>query len=228
MDEFLTIFGPARVLGIEQIICALLVTFVLCSSIASVYRWTFEGLSYSRAFVQTIVLSGVISAVLIMAIGNNLARGLGILGTLAIIRFRTHIRDPRDIVFLFASLAIGISAGAAVFGVAIIGTIAFCLTVLYLHRAPFASRRDYEGLLRFVLPAGASEQQAGIRDTLLQCCSSWQLIGVRPAAQGGAQEFAYHVRLRDPACQADLVKALQAVGTVTDVSLLMQRSTVEL
>ncbi len=227
MDEFLTIFGPARVLGIEQIICALLVTFVLCSAIAGVYRRTYEGLSYSRAFVQTIILSGVISAVLIMAIGNNLARGLGILGTLAIIRFRTHIRDPRDIVFLFATLAIGISAGAAVFGVAIIGTIAFCLTVLYLHWAPFASRRDYEGLLRFVLPAGAGEQ-AEVRETLIRCCTTWQLIGVRPAAQGGAQEFAYHVRLRDPSCQADLVQALRTVGPVTDVTLLMQRSTVEL
>ena len=227
MDEFLTIFGPARVLGIEQIICALLVTFVLCSAIAGVYRRTFEGLSYSRAFVQTIILSGVVAAVLIMAIGNNLARGLGILGTLAIIRFRTQIRDPRDIVFLFATLAVGISAGAAVFTVAIIGTIAFCLAVMYLHWAPFASRRDYEGLLRFVLPAGAGEPP-DVRETLLQCCKSWQLIGVRPAAQGGAQEYAYHVRLRDPSCQSELVETLRAGGTVTDVSLLMQRSTVEL
>ena len=66
---------------------------MLCFVFATVYRWTFQGFSYSRSFVHTMILGGMIVTMLIMAIGNNLARGLGILGTLAIIRFRTP--DPR-------------------------------------------------------------------------------------------------------------------------------------
>jgi len=226
MDEFLTIFGPARVLGIGQIACAFLVSFVLCSMLAWVYRKTDEGLSYSRTFIQALILGGVISTVMIMAIGNNLARGLGILGTLAIIRFRTHIRDPRDIMFLFACLAIGISCGASVFTVAIVGTLGFCLVAWYLHIAPFTSRRDFEGLLRFVFSAG--DEPAGISGALQQHCSSWQLIAVREAMQGNGQEYSYHVRLHDPACQGELIKSIQAIGGVSNVNLLMQRSTVEL
>ena len=69
------------------------------------------------AFVHTMILGSMIVSMLIMAIGNNLARGLGILGTLAVIRFRTPIRDPRDMMFLFACLGIGILiAMAAIIG----------------------------------------------------------------------------------------------------------------
>lgn len=226
MDEFLTIFGPARVLGVGQIISALLASFVLCSLIAWVYRKTYEGLSYSRSFVQTLILSGFISSVMIMAIGNNLARGLGILGTLAIIRFRTHIRDPRDIVFLFSTLAVGISCGAAVFSVAIVGTVGFCLVAWFLHLAPFTSRRDYEGLLRFVAMEEGMADKAS--STFEVYCSSWELIAVRDAIQGEGREYSYHIRLRDPSGQGPLVKAFQEQAGFRNVSVLMQRSTVEL
>lgn len=155
MSEVELVFGPAFVLGVEQLLCAVLVSFVLSMMIATVYRWTYYGLSYSRSFGHTQVLASMVTATLIMAIGNNLARGLGILGTLAIIRFRTPIRDPRDIIFLFACLAVGIASGAAVFSVAVVGTLAFCAAALFLHWSPFASMRVYEGLLRFCLPAGS-------------------------------------------------------------------------
>lgn len=227
MDDFLTVFGSARVLGLEQILCSLLMSFVLCTLVTTVYRWTAESLTYSRSFVQAMVLSGVITCVIILAIGNNLARGLGILGTLALIRFRSHIRDPRDITFLFATLAIGIATGATVFTVAIVGTLAFCGIALYLHFSPYSSRREYEGLLRFVAPPGAGIQ--GDLDRLFEdFCSSVQLIALRDAIQGAGVEHAYQVRLRDPSCRQDLIEAIRQLPAVVNVSILMQRSTVEL
>ncbi len=227
MDEFLTVFGPARVLGVEQILCSILMSFVLCTLVTTVYRWTAETLTYSRSFIQAMVLSGVITCIIILAIGNNLARGLGILGTLALIRFRSHIRDPRDITFLFATLAIGIATGASVFTVAILGTLAFCGFALYLHFSPYSSRREYEGLLRFMAPAGADLQKELDR-IFEEFCSSVQLIALREAVQGAGVEHAYQVRLRDPACRPDLIEAIRRLPEVGNVSILMQRSTVEL
>ena len=227
MNEFIQAFGAARVLGVEQIICAVLVSFVLSLTIASVYRWTYQGLSYSRSFVHTQVLAALVTAILIMAIGNNLARGLGILGTLAIVRFRTPIRDPRDIIFLFACLAVGIACGASVFSVAIIGTLCFCLVALYLHWSPFASLRVYEGLLRFSLPPGSWSREK-VKDVLGQYCSSVLLVAMREAVQGEAIEYSYQVRLIDPTYEADLLDALRHVEDVRDVSLLMHRATVEI
>lgn len=227
MDEFLQVFGPARVLGIEQILTAVLVSFVLSLAIAATYRWTYQGLSYSRSFVHTMVLGAIVTCIMIMAIGNNLARGLGILGTLAIIRFRTPVRDPRDMIFLFASLAIGIAAGAAVYTVAVVGTACFCVAALYLHWSPFASRRQYEGLLRFMLPAG-SGGRSEVEEIVRRYCSSSHLVAMREAVQGDAVEYAYQIRLRDPTYQPDLLAALRGVADISDVSLLMQRATVEI
>ncbi|MFA6842841.1 MAG: DUF4956 domain-containing protein [Bacilli bacterium] len=205
----------------------MLLSFVLCSVFAAIYRWTFEGLSYSRSFVQTLVLGGIITCMMIMAIGNNLARGLGILGTLAIIRFRTPIREPRDMMFLFASLGVGIACGAHTFNVAVIGTVVLSVTILYLHWSPFASRRSYEGLLRFVVPNEMCLEQQ-VAKVLEQCCSGVQLIAMREAVQGDALEYSYHVRLVDPSYQTDLLDQLQQIPDLSDASLLMQRATVEL
>jgi uncharacterized membrane protein YhiD involved in acid resistance len=227
MNEFVEVFGPARVLGVEQILCALLASFVLSMAAAWVYRRTYQGLSFSRSFVHTMILSSLVTAILIMAIGNNLARGLGILGTLAIIRFRTPIRDPRDIVFLFMSLAVGIACGAAVFGVAIIGTVVFCLVALYLHWSPFASLRLYEGLLRFSMPPGSSSREK-VREILGQYCSSAVLVAMREAVQGESIEYSYQVRLTDPTYHTDLLDALRTIEDISDVNLLMHRATVEI
>jgi len=227
MDDFLTVFGTSQALTIQQVLCGLVSSFVLCSVFAFVYRRTFQGLSYSRSFVHTLVLGGMITSMVIMAIGNNLARGLGILGTLAIIRFRTQVRDPRDMMFLFACLGVGIACGAGVYGVAVVGTITLSVAALLLHWSPFASRREYEGLLRFVV----SEDFQGadqIKDILKQFCAAYQVIAMREAVQGDAVEYSYHIRLLDPSYQPDILSALNKVQTVSDINLLMQRTTVEL
>lgn len=227
IDEFADVFGPARMLGGEEILVSMLVSFILSMCIATVYRWTYQGLSYSRSFVHTMVLGSLATCIIIMAIGNNLARGLGILGTLAIVRFRTPIRDPRDIIFLFVALGIGIASGATVFSVGIYGTIAFSIAALYLHWSPFASRRQYEGLLRFMLPAG-KHVSTDVQNIFSQYCDSASLVGMREAVQGDVIEYSYQVKLLDPSYQSDLLDALHKVPDIAEVSLLMQRSTVEI
>ena len=227
MDEFLTVFGQGEVLGAQRILASLLMAFVLSSVFAAVYRATFQGFSYSRSFVHTMVLGSMITSMLIMAIGNNLARGLGILGTLAIIRFRTPIRDPRDMVFLFAALGVGIACGAHTLNVAVIGTATICGAAILLHKSPFASRREFEGLLRFFLP---SEADVGdrITEAMRSACSAYHLVAMREAAQGELLEYSYQVRLIDPSYQADLVEKLHEIEGVTDASLMLHRTTVEL
>ena len=227
MDQLSSVFGSARMLGTEQIVFALLLTFALAFVFATIYRWTFVGFSYSRAFVHTMVLGAMVVCMVIMAIGNNLARGLGILGTLAIIRFRTPVRDPRDMIFLFACFGVGISCGAAAYNVAIVGTITLSAAALVLHWSPFASRREYEGLLRFMLPAQPTAEEE-VKAALRQYCSAFHLIAVREAAQGDLIEYSYQIRLIDPSYHAELVDKMRTIPEVSEPSLLMHRTTVEL
>ncbi|MDD4735696.1 MAG: DUF4956 domain-containing protein [Kiritimatiellae bacterium] len=229
MEDFLTVFGPAQsqLLGFEQIIISFLFSFILSSVLATVYRWTFQGFSYSRSFIHTMVLGSLVVCMLILAIGNNLARGLGILGTLAIIRFRTPIRDPRDIIFLFACLGLGIACGAQTYTVAITGTVFVSLTAILLHWSPFASRRSYDGLLRFLVEP-ETEFQVPLDEMLRACCTAYYLIAVREGVQGDKLEYSYQVRLRDPSYQDDLLDGIHSLEMLSDVNLLMQRTTVEL
>jgi uncharacterized membrane protein YhiD involved in acid resistance len=227
MDDFLTIYGTTQWLGAEQIIAALLIAFVLTSAVATVYRWTFQSLSYSRSFIHTMILSSMVVTMIIMAVGNSLARGLGILGSLAIVRFRTPVRDTRDMTFLFACLGIGVACGSAVYGVAVIGAVMFSAAAVMLHWSPFASRRQHEALLRFVLPPeSASEEKVKI--IMRRTCSAFSLIAMREVHQGELIEHCYQVRLLDPSYQSAIISSLGEIEDLSEPNLLLHRSTVEL
>lgn len=222
-----TQMGVAREITAAGILTSMIMSFVLGSLMATVYRWTHAGFSYSRSYVQTLVLGTICSTIMIIAIGNNLARGLGILGALAIIRFRTPIRDPRDLIFLFACLAVGISCGAQSFMVSILGALFFSFAAFYLNAAPFSSRREFEGLLRFILPSDSSSD-LHLQEIFASYTSSAEMVAMREAIQGNALEYSYQLRLIDPTYKGDLLNALNKLQDIEEVSLVMQRSTVEI
>ena len=106
MDSLILDFGTIK-LHWQSVLLSFLCAFFLSSIIAIVYERTFQGLSWSRGLMQSMVLGSIITCLLMIAIGDNVARGIGIVGSLAIVRFRTNLRDPRDLVFLFAALGAG-------------------------------------------------------------------------------------------------------------------------
>ncbi|HTV62781.1 MAG TPA: DUF4956 domain-containing protein [Verrucomicrobiae bacterium] len=227
MDDFLTTYGTTQWLGAEQIIAALLICFVLSTAVATVYRRTFQSLSYSRSFIHTMILASMAVSMIIMAVGNSLARGLGILGTLAIVRFRTPVRDTRDMTFLFICLGIGVACGAAIYGVAVLGALVICAAALLLHWSPFASRRQHEALLRFVLPPDSASEEK-VKTILRRTCSAFSLVAMREIHQGKLIEHCYHVRLIDPSYQSDILGNLGEIEDLSEPNFLLYRSTVEL
>jgi hypothetical protein len=210
----------------QMVLLTMLISFVLCQLIAAVYSWTFRGLSYSRGFVISLALTGVVATLLMLAIGNNVARGLGLLGTLAIIRFRSTLRDVRDMMFVFSSLAVGIAVGVQAFLIAGVGALMFCLFALHMTFAPFASRRMYDGLLRLNTPADPFVDEM-LKTVLREHCSTFVLVNLREIAQGGRLEQAYQIKLRDPSYRDHLIEALRTIEDLSDVSLLMQDPSLE-
>jgi len=226
-DYINMLFGTGSPLSFLSVFGTLLLTFALTFLYAFVYQRTFSGFSYSRTYVQSLILGSIVCCGLVMAIGDNLARGLGVMGTLTIIRFRTLIRDPRDAMFLFASLATGICCGAGMVTVAVAMTIIFNGIVFLLHIAPFASRRNYEGMLRFTTTNNDAVKTAVDRH-LAMLCESHTLVSMRKASQGDLLEYSYQIRLRDSSYQKDLISGLSKIEGLSDPLLVMQRSTVEI
>jgi uncharacterized membrane protein YhiD involved in acid resistance len=227
MPPIFNSLGPARAFDSLEIFTSLCMSFVMGMLLAKVYRLTHGSYSYSRSFLQTLVLAAICATIMIVAIGNNMARGLGILGALALIRFRTPLRDPRDIIFVFASLATGISCGAQVWGVAILGPLFFCAAAIFLSFSPFTSRRQFEGLLRFIVLDG-HQVDASVQQLFAKHTAHAELVALREALQADAREYSYQVRLLEPGGKADLVADLEALEGIQDVSMIMQRSTVEI
>lgn len=213
--------------GLLAVVSAMVCSFVLSQAIAWTYCKTYRGFSYSRNFVHAMILGALATTIVIAGIGSNLALGFGVLGALAVIRFRTQIRDPRDIIFLFACLAIGIACGAGAISVAVCGTIGFIIAAWVLHWAPFASLHAHEGLVRFLAdPHAPAEELAGM--VLSNSCARWQLASMRDAVQGDAIEYTYQVRLNDPSNQSVVVGQLNAhTGVIWDASIIMHRASVE-
>jgi len=217
--------------GFEQIewqiaLLSFLLAFFLSSIIAVVYERTFQGLSYSRGLVQSMVLGSIVSCLLMIAIGDNIARGIGIVGSLAIIRFRTNLRDPRDLVFLFASLGIGVASGVQSYATAVIGTIVFCLIVFVLYISPFGTRRKHDGLIRFQIPA-SPELVSEVTDILRNYTRNFVLVTMRNVAQGQVVDFAYQVKFSEPADNQNLIQQLDSIDGIRGITYTNQEATVE-
>ena len=217
--------------GFEQIewqvaLLSFLLAFILTTIIALIYEKTFQGLSYSRGLVQSMILGSIVSCLLMIAIGDNIARGIGIVGSLAIIRFRTNLRDPRDLVFVFASLGIGVACGVQSYATATIGAIVFCLIVMTLYISPFGSRRKHDGLLRFQIPPGSGTQEQ-VNGILRKLTKRFILVTMRDVAQGQACDYAYQVKLVSAVDNQALLAELEKVPGIRGLSYTNQEATVE-
>jgi hypothetical protein len=205
---------------------SLTLSFALTQTLAAVYVWTFRGMSYSQGLVHALMLGGVVATMLMLAIGDSIAAGIGIAGGLALVRFRTALRDPRDMIFMFAGLGVGIAAGLGAHEAAICGTALFCLAATLLTVSEFGSLRRFDGLLRFQLPIGSDEDT--VVRLLRQHTRFFAMVTLREVAQGQAMEHAYQVRLGDPHHRIALVQGLESLPGIRDVSLLLQEPTVEI
>jgi uncharacterized membrane protein YhiD involved in acid resistance len=119
------------------IIFASLMTLVLSTLLVITYDKTSQKVARPEHFVQSLLLMSLVTCTIMQSIGDSIALGFGIFGALAIIRFRTRISDPRDVAFVFASMAVGIACGVHSFVNGAVGTIVFCIIATLLRFTPF-------------------------------------------------------------------------------------------
>lgn len=120
-------FGNISIIGV---IIGLIMAYVVGMLIFLVYRKAYRGVVYSFTFNYALVLMTMITALIIMTISSNIVLSLGMVGALSIVRFRTAIKDPMDIVYMFWAISAGIATGAGIYPIAIIGSIMISLAIL--------------------------------------------------------------------------------------------------
>ena len=204
-----------------DVVVNILLSFLLGILISTAYRWTHRGYNYSFSFVNTIVLLPMITAMVMMVIGNNLARAFGLVGAMSIIRFRTVVKDTRDTAFVFFALAVGLATGVGYHIIAIPGAIIVTMFVLSLHAFNYGSIRSREVLLRFVATPGPDDGDAGYLEIFEKHLKKSTLLNVRSVRGGEKLELSFFVKLKKIEEAGDLVKSLESLDGVDSVSLIL-------
>lgn len=112
--------GNSASLTVGKILLVLCTALILSLVIFATYKITYSGVSYNARFNVSNIIITLITAVVMLMIGSNIAISLGMVGALSIVRFRTAIKDPQDTIYLFWSIATGLSVGAGVYQLAVV------------------------------------------------------------------------------------------------------------
>lgn len=204
----------------RALVLSLLLAFFLGQYLAWVYCRVHSGLSYSRTFTQSLVLLTMVVALVMFVIGNSIVTAFGLIGALAIIRFRNVLKDTRDTTFIFFALVLGMAVGSQRHMVGLIGAVALSLAAFYLHFIRFGGLSPYDGHLNFRLQGENQSESGPFAELLKRYCTRAHRVSLR-AYDGGA-EHVYQVRLRDPERGAELVGRLEALSGVGEVGLALR------
>ena len=217
----LTDFQNANLFPITagEIATNILVAMLCGLAIAWLYRHTYRGPGYSISFVNSIVFLTMITAVVILAIGSNLARAFGLVGAMSIIRFRTAVKETQDIVYIFFALAVGMAAGGGYHKIALLGALSVGgIIYLFSKTAAFSPRKE-EYLLQFSYSPNG-DVGAAFMPILQQYCRKHHVINTRSLGEDGESlELSYYVRLKEKQRDTEFVRALRASPGIRQVSL---------
>ena len=169
---------------------ALILAFGIGLFIFLIYKRTFSSVMYSGSFGVTLVALTMITTLVILAVTSNVVLSLGMVGALSIVRFRTAIKEPLDIAFLFWSIAVGIVLAAGLIPLAVFGSVAIGVFLLL-----FANRKASENPYIVVLQCRNTDAEQQAVSYLSQ--HTKKMVVKSKTARAGYIELNYEVRLRD-------------------------------
>ncbi len=203
---------------IFDVLFSVLLAAIMGMAISRIYKWTHRGLNYEHTFMATLVLLAPIISVVMLYIRGDLVLSLGLIGSLSIIRFRTPIKDTRDMVFLFWVIAVGLGAGTYNWAIVAVTTpiIAVIVALLYFFRYGNSPNSDF-----VLITSGQGSYQRELAEAIL----NKHLPDYRVRSfeiDGDNWEVIFELRFTQPESKPAeaLINELRSIEGVTKVSLL--------
>ena len=197
--------------SIPDMLISLLLAFALGMFILVIYKRTFAGVMYSSGFAVTLLSLTMITTVVMLAVTSNVVLSLGMVGALSIVRFRTAIKEPLDIAFLFWSIAVGIILAAGMIPLAILGSLFIgVILMVFANRKPHV--RPYIACVQCADQAGEQAAVALLKDHAQRCTVKSKTV------QPGSIELNLEVRLKSE--DTSFVNALAALPGVRSAVLV--------
>ncbi len=194
-----------------RIMATFAVTCILACYVFLIYRLMTRKSFYSKGFNVSLAALSVITAAIILAMQSNLVISLGMVGALSIVRFRTAIKDPMDLVFLFWSISIGIICGAGLFEVALLTCLVVTVLILVLENLP-ASRAP----MMLVVNLSDPEGEASVLETVKKFSRFYKVKSRNISAN--SMDMVVEVRVKEESAFVKEVSGLNKVQTVSLIS----------
>lgn len=194
-----------------DVLLALGLSFVLGLFIFLIYKKTYQGVMYSDSFGVSLIAMSMITSLVIIAVTSNVVLSLGMVGALSIVRFRTAIKEPMDIAFLFWAIAVGIVLGAGLLPLAIIGSVIIGIIIVV-----FSTRKI--GDTPYILVVNCkNEEIENTANTLIKEEAKKSLLKSKSVNKLGI-ELTYEIRIKDD--NTGFVNKISAVDGVTNAVLV--------
>ena len=194
-----------------DVLLALGLAFVIGLFIFLIYKKTYQGVMYSDSFGVSLIAMSMITSLVIIAVTSNVVLSLGMVGALSIVRFRTAIKEPMDIAFLFWAIAVGIVLGAGLLPLAIIGSVIIGIIIVV-----FSTRKI--GDTPYILVVSCeNEETESVAYELIKEDAKKSLLKSKSVNKLGI-ELTYEVRIKDD--NIGFVNKISAVDGVTNAVLV--------
>ncbi|HOW66401.1 MAG TPA: DUF4956 domain-containing protein [Candidatus Paceibacterota bacterium] len=213
--------------NVSALVLALLLAFFGGHVIAWVYMKTHNGLSYSRSFVNSLVVIPVVVALVMMVLSNNLVTAFGMMAVFAIVRFRNILRDTLDTSYILAVIVLGMACGTQKFASAMFGCLLISAIFFYLSFTGFGTRHRYDIIVNLHWTRTLAElaELAGVlhRHSRKTVCASQ-----RSSEGFEGADVSYRLLLRDPGRVEELISEIRTVPGVSRVTSLQAQDESEL
>jgi hypothetical protein len=206
-----------------EVVLNIILAFALAMVIVWIWRRTHKSLSYSQSFAVTIVLLAPLASAVMMVVQNNIIGAFALIGAFSLIRFRTIMKETRDVAFLFFSLTIGVSVGTANYTIALITTFLVSGVILLLHYFNFGGREKFGFLL--TLESDNKLTQVNLEPIFSKHLRDYELLHAKTDVEGN--EFAYSVHFQQENGADEFLKDLRGLEGVSSSYLLTGKATIE-
>ncbi|MBR1701969.1 MAG: DUF4956 domain-containing protein [Lachnospiraceae bacterium] len=205
--------GYTGTLDMQDIVVALLITALIGMYIFVIYHFVAEKSFYSKSFNISLVAIAVITAAVILTIQNSIVVSLGMVGALSIVRFRTAVKEPLDLVFLFWCISVGIICGAGFWGIAVTLSAILTVIILFLQLLP-----NIKNPLLLVVTLSDPAVEENLLDTV-EAYTRYHKIRSRSLTNGSLNEI-IEVSFRHKGEETVLLQDLDEIDGLKTVSLL--------
>ena len=205
--------------SMADIAIALSLSFVLSAGIGWVYRFTHRNVSYIQSYVQTLVILGMLIALIMLVVGSNIARAFALVGALSVVRFRNAIKETRDVGFIFLVMGIGMAVGTRFYTLGIVAAVAISLIIVVMYRFNWFALDVQRQVVKVQVPPDG-DYTAGIQDVLIRFTTEFELVSMESIRGGALTEIMYSVRLKKGNEPGELIAALSERAAGQKVTVL--------